>query len=100
MATRGHYNIVVCTDQRKDDFQNLKGRVLSVELLELEISPGKVVNFEVYAFETGNYLRHGRWERDSWWYAGESKIWHDPFATHVDFDSYPTAQGRSYLLTT
>lgn len=65
-ATGGQYNIVICTDQHKDDFQNLKGRILPMELLEVEVSHGKFVNFEVYVFETGNYLRHGRWERDSW----------------------------------
>lgn len=93
MATRGQYNIVICTDQQKDDFQNLKGRVLPMELLEFELSQGKVVNFEVYVFETGKYLRHGRWERDNWWYFGESKVWYDPFAMHVDFDTHRVAQG-------
>lgn len=91
-ATGGQYNIVICTDQHKDDFQNLKGRILPMELLEVEVSHGKFVNFEVDVFETGNYLRHGRWERDSWWYFGQSKTWYDPFAMHVDFDIHRTAR--------
>ncbi len=85
-ATCGQYNIVVCTDQQKDDFQNLKGQILPMDLLDVEVSKGKVVNFEVYVFETGNYLRHGKYEQDSWWFFGESKKWYDPAAMHVDFN--------------
>ena len=39
-----------------------------MDLLNLEISQGKFVNLEVYVFDTGIYLRHGKYERDSWWY--------------------------------
>lgn len=85
-ATCGQYNIVIATDQRRDDFQNLKGQVLPMDLLDVEVSKGKIVNFEVYVFETGNYLRHGKYEQDAWWYYGESKKWYDPMAMHVDFN--------------
>ena len=86
-ATCGQYNIVIATDQQKDDFQNLKGQILPMDLLDVEVSSGKVVNFEVYVFETGNYLRHGKYEQDSWWFYGESKKWYDPAAMHVDFNN-------------
>lgn len=86
-ATCGQYNIVIATDQQRDDFQNLKGQILPMDLLDVEVSKGKVVNFEVYVFETGNYLRHGKYEQDSWWYFGESKKWYDPMAMHVDFNN-------------
>ena len=56
---------MICTDQQRDDFQNLKGQILSMDLLDVEVSQGKIVNFEVYVFETGNYLRHGKYEQDS-----------------------------------
>ena len=86
-ATCSQYNIVICTDQDHDDFQNLKGQILPMDLLNVEVATGKVVNFEVYVFDTGNYLRHGKWEQDSWWYWGQSKVWHDPAAMHVDFNN-------------
>lgn len=85
-ATCGQYNIVIATDQDKDDFQNLKGQILPMDLLDVEVSAGKIVNFEVYVFDTGNYLRHGKYEQDSWWYFGQSKKWYDPAAMHVDFN--------------
>ena len=86
-ATCGQYNIVIATGQDKDDFQNLKGQILPMDLLDVEVSQGKTVNFEVYVFETGNYLRHGKYEQDSWWYYGQSKKWYDPAAMHVDFNT-------------
>ena len=86
-ATYSQFNIVICTDQEKDDFQNLQGRILPMNLLNLEISEGKFVNFQVYVFDTGNYLRHGKYERDYWWYYGNSKQWYDPAAMHVDFSN-------------
>jgi hypothetical protein len=46
-ATLSQFNIVICTDQNKDDFQNLKGQILPMDLLNLEIAPGKVVDFQV-----------------------------------------------------
>lgn len=60
-ATYSQYNIVICTDQGHDDFQNLKGQIHPMDLLNVEIGQGKVINFEVYVFDTGNYLRHGKW---------------------------------------
>jgi len=72
-ATMSQYNIVICTDQEHDDFQALTGQILPMDLLNVEISAGKFVNFQVYVFETGRYLRRGRWELDSWGWWGESK---------------------------
>ena len=85
-STYSQYNIVICTDQEHDDFQNLTGQILPMDLLNLEISPGKFVNFQVYVFETGKYLRHGKWERDYWNWWGNNKQWHDPAAMHVHFE--------------
>lgn len=84
-ATCSQYNIVICTDQDHDDFQNLKGQILPMDLLNVEVSQGKIVNFEVYVFDTGNYLRHGKYEPDHGQFWGESKKWFDPAAMHVDF---------------
>ena len=89
-ATYGQYNIVICTDQEHDDFQALTGEVLPMDLLNLEVSEGKNVNFQVYVFDTGRYLRHGRWERDAWWWYGSSKQWTDPVAMHVHFEKAQT----------
>ena len=86
-ATFSQFNIVICTDQNKDDFQNLTGQILPMDLLNLEISEGKFVDFQVYVFDTGKYLRHGKYETDFWQYWGESKKWYDPAAMHVSFDN-------------
>jgi hypothetical protein len=85
-ATLGQYNIVICTDQSDDDFQQLTGQILPMDLVDVEIEDGKTVNFQIYVFSTGKYLRHGKWERDSWWYYGQSNVWYD-VAMHVDFDN-------------
>ncbi len=85
-ATMSQYNIVICTDQEHDDFQALTGQILPMDLLNVEISAGKFVNFQVYVFETGRYLRRGRWELDSWGWWGESKQFTDIFM-HVHFET-------------
>ena len=85
-ATCSQFNIVICTNQEHDDFQDLQGRILPMDLLNLEISQGKFVNFEVYVFDTGKYLRHGKYERDYWWYWGNNKQFYDPAAMHVHFE--------------
>ncbi|KAH8601629.1 hypothetical protein B0O99DRAFT_713619 [Bisporella sp. PMI_857] len=85
-ATLGQYNIVICTDQSGDDFQQLTGQIMGLDLVDVEVGDGKIVNFQVYIFNTGKYLRRGKWERDSWWYYGQSNVWHD-IAMHVDFDN-------------
>jgi hypothetical protein len=84
-ATLGQYSIVICTDQSDDDFQELAGQVLPMDLVDVEVGDGKTVNFQVYVFDTGKYLRHGRWERDAWWYYGQSEVSYD-VAMHVHFD--------------
>jgi hypothetical protein len=89
-ATCGQFNIVICTNQERDDFQNLKGQILPMNLLNLEIAPNKFVDFQIYVFDTGNYLRHGKYETNYWQYFGESKKWYDPAAMHVDFDKAQT----------
>ena len=84
--TLSQYNIVVCTDQANDDFQELTGQVLPMDLVGVEVEAGKTVNFQVYVFDTGKYLRHGKWERDSWWYWGQTQTFTDPAAMHVHFE--------------
>lgn len=84
-ATLGQYNVVICTDQADDDFQELAGEVLPMDLVDVEVGDGKTVNFQVYVFDTGKYLRHGKWERDAWWYYGQSNVFYD-VAMHVHFE--------------
>ena len=86
-VTCSQFNIVICTNQEKDDFQNLKGQILPMNLLNLEIAPNKFVDFQIYVFDTGNYLRHGKYETNYWQYWGQSKKWYDPAAMHVDFNN-------------
>ena len=86
-ATYGQFNIVICTDQEHDDFQDLQGQILPMDLLNLEVAPRKNVNIQIYVFDTGKYLRHGKWERNFWWWYGNSKKpFFDPFAMHVHFE--------------
>lgn len=85
-ATLSQYNIIICTDQGSDEFQELQGQLLPMDLVDVEVGDGKTVNFQVYVFDTGKYLRRGKWERDFWWYYGESnKFW--DIAMHVHFDN-------------
>lgn len=86
-ATVNQFNVVICTNQEKDDFQNLKGQILPMNLITLTIAPNKTIDFQVYVFDTGNYLRHGKYETDYWQFFGESKKWYDPAAMHVDFNN-------------
>lgn len=85
-ATVSQYNIVIRTDQEHDDFQDLQGEILPMNLVEVEVAQGKTVNFQVSVFDTGKYLRHGKWERDHWWWWGSTKQWTDPAAMHVHFE--------------
>jgi hypothetical protein len=85
-ATYSQYNIVICTDQEHDDFQDLTGQVLPMDLIEVTVAQNKTVNFQVYVFETGKYLRRGKWERDFWWWFGENKTFYD-VAMHVHFEN-------------
>jgi hypothetical protein len=86
--TLGQYNIVICTDQEHDDFQNLTGRILGLDLVDVEVAQGKTVNFQVYLFDTGKYLRRGKWEQDAWWWwaNGTEKKFTDIFM-HVHFET-------------
>jgi hypothetical protein len=86
-ATFDQYNIVICTDQEHDDFQELKGQILPMDLIDVEVRKDVFVNFQVYIFDTGKYLRHGKWERDHWSWWGENKKWTDPAAMHVHFEN-------------
>ena len=85
-ATLGQYNIVICTDQAGDEFQELTGQVLPLDLVDVDVGDGKSVNFQVNVFDTGKYLRRGKWERDSWWWYGESTKFSD-IDMHVHFDN-------------
>lgn len=84
-ATYGQYNILICTDQAHDDFQNLEGQILPMDLIDVEVRKDTFVNFQVYVFETGKYLRRGKWERDYIWYFGNNKKWTDIFM-HIHFE--------------
>jgi hypothetical protein len=75
----------LCTDQADDDFQELAGEVMPMDLVDVEVGDGKTVNFQVYVFDTGKFLRHGKWERDAWWYYGQSNVFYD-VAMHVHFE--------------
>lgn len=86
-ATFSQFNIVICTDQEHDDFQDLQGQILPMDLLNLEISTGKFVNFQVYVFDTGKYLRHGKYEPNYWQFWGNTQKFYDPVAMHVHFDN-------------
>lgn len=91
-ATLGQYNIVIATDIEGDEFKDLQGRLLPMDTLDLEIAPGKMVKFLVYLFDTGKYLRRGKWEGNYWAWTGESKKFSqfgDP-AMHVHFDNAQT----------
>ena len=89
-ATLSQYNIVIRTDQQHDDFQDLVGEILPMQLIEVEVAKDKTINFQISVFQTGKYLRHGRWENDSWWYWGYTKKWTDPAAMHVHFEKAQT----------
>jgi hypothetical protein len=86
-ATFSQFNIVICTNQEHDDFQDLQGQILPMDLMNLEISAGKFVDFQVYVFDTGKYLRHGKYESDYWQFWGNTKKFYDPAAMHVHFDN-------------
>ena len=86
VAACGQYNIVVATDQSRDDFQNLKGQMLPMDLLDVEVAKGKSSTSKSTSSKPENYLRHGKYEQDHWYY-GESKKWYDPAAMHVDFNN-------------
>ena len=84
-ATLSQYNIVVCTDQSGDDFEELQGQWQGLDLVNVDVGGGKNVNFQVYVFDTGKYLRRGKWEKDAWNYWGQTNIFTDIFM-HVHFE--------------
>jgi hypothetical protein len=96
-ATFAQFNIVICTDQEHDDFQDLQGQILPMDLLNLEISAGKFVNFQVYVFDTGKYLRHGKYEGNYWQFWGNTKKFYDPAAMHVHFDNAQTKRDANAI---
>jgi hypothetical protein len=97
-ATYSQYNIVICTDQEHDDFQDLTGQVLPMDLIEVTVAQNKTVNFQVYVFETGKYLRRGKWERDFWWWFGENKTFYD-VAMHVHFENAQPKKSQDEIQT-
>ena len=88
---QGQYNIMVLTDQEHDIEWGgpLKGRLLPMDLLEVDIGNGKTVNFQVIVFDSGKYLRKGKWEEDSIsWYPDSAKMWKD-VNMHLEFSDQP-----------
>jgi hypothetical protein len=65
-----------------------------MNLLNLEVAPGKTNNYQVYVFDTGNYLRHGKYETNAWQYWGESKKWYDPAAMRKNLRSPPAPKSE------
>ena len=84
-ATLNQYNIVICTDQAEDDFEELQGQWPGLELVSVDVGGGKSVNFQVYVFDTGKYLRRGKWEKNFWNYWGQTETFEDIFM-HVHFE--------------
>lgn len=68
-----------------------------MDLLNLEISAGKFVNFQVYVFDTGKYLRHGKYEPNYWQFWGNTKKFYDPAAMHVHFDNAQTKRDANAI---
>ena len=88
---QGQYNIMVLTDQEHDVEWGgpLKGRLLPMQLLDVQISGGKTVNFQVIVFDSGKYLRKGKWEEDSIkWFPDSAKMWKD-VNMHLEFSPQP-----------
>ena len=88
---QGQFNIMVLTDQEHDIEWGgpLKGRLLPMDLVEVEISNGRKVNFQVMVFDEGKYLRKGKWEEDSIsWYPDSAKMWKD-VNMHIEFSAQP-----------
>lgn len=84
-ATLNQYNVVICTDQAEDDFEELQGQWPGLDLVEVNVGGGKNVNFQVYVFDTGKYLRRGKWEKNFWNYWGQTAEFTDIFM-HVHFE--------------
>ncbi|MCJ1246743.1 hypothetical protein MMC30_003952 [Trapelia coarctata] len=90
-AMLGQYCIIIATDQERDGEEPgwLQGKILPMELIEVEFAPGEFANFQVYVFEKGKYLRVGKWERDYWTYWPEgTKMWRD-INIHCEFEAQP-----------
>ena len=88
---QGQYNIMLLTDQEKDIEWGgpLKGRLLPMDLVEVEVGGGRKVNFQVMVFDEGKYLRKGKWEEDSIsWYPDSAKMWKD-VNMHIEFSPQP-----------
>lgn len=85
-ATFDQYNIVICTDYEQDDFQDLQGQILLLKPIYFEVKKDVLVNFKVYIFDTGLYIRHGKRDGDAWSWWGESKTKIDPVSMQVYFE--------------
>lgn len=59
---------------------------MPMDIVEIDVGDGRMVNFMVYVFETGRYLRRGKWEGHYWAWYGESEKFFD-VDMHVHFDN-------------
>lgn len=86
-ATFDQYNIVICTDYEHDEFQDLQGQILLLKPIDVEVKKDVLVNFKVYIFDTGIYVRYGKRGREDWSWWGESKERIDPVAMQLYFEN-------------
>ncbi|POS74932.1 hypothetical protein DHEL01_v206668 [Diaporthe helianthi] len=86
-ATFDQYNIVICSDQENDEFHDLQGQILPMDMVDVEVTKDAFVKFKVYVFDTGRYIRHGKMDGDHWRWWDESKIQTDPVPMQVHFEN-------------
>ena len=95
--TLGQYCIMILTDQENDvEKTEMKGMLAPMGLIEVPISDGEKINFQVMVFDEGMYVRAGSMKGDSiWCYPPDAKrdFWeaHDkwPTGTHFEFTPRP-----------
>jgi len=58
-------------------------------LIEVQVAKDKTINFQAYVFDTGQYIRHGKWEANSWTRFGDSKFFTEVFTgtQHAEFNN-------------
>ena len=60
-----------------------------MDLLQFTASSGKDYSFQAMVFDTGQYIRHGKWEPDHWTFFGDSKSFKETFTGtwHAEFNN-------------
>lgn len=58
-------------------------------VIEVQVAKDKTINFQAYVFDTGQYIRHGKWEANSWTRYGDSKFFTETFTgtQHAEFNN-------------